>query len=71
MVNKLCTILRYNADFHFNNKTLGMRMMQNIENNDILAREQYGSSLLSKKLVFDILRQTKLTSGICSWDLIG
>ena len=38
-VEGLRTILLYEADFNFNNKILGLRMMQNAEREGILARE--------------------------------
>ena len=76
-VGRLRTILLYEADFNFNNKILGMRMMQEAEKNKVLAREQYGSRkkktaiecALNKRLTFDILRQIKVPAGICSCDL--
>ena len=51
--------------------------MQEAESNQALAREQYGSRkkktaiecALNKRLTFDILRQMKLSAGICSCDL--
>ena len=51
--------------------------MQNAEACDLLALEQYGSRkkktaiecALNKRLIFDILRQTKRPAGICSCDL--
>ena len=51
--------------------------MYHAEKNWLLAREQYGSRknktaiecALNKRLIFDILRQTKLPAGICSCDL--
>ena len=52
-------------------------MMHNAEQYDLLALEQYGSRkhktaiecALNKRLIFDILRQTKKPAGICSCDL--
>ena len=71
-VDRLRTFLLYEADFNFNNKILGRRMMQNAESEDLLALEQYGSRkkkkaiecTLNKRLIFDILRQTKRPAGI-------
>ena len=76
-MDRLRTILLYEADFNFNNKVLGRRMMHNAEQYDLLALEQYGSRkhktaiecALNKRLIFDILRQTKKPAGICSCDL--
>ena len=67
----------YEADFNFNNKILGRKMMQNAEAHDLLALEQYGSRkkktaiecALNKRLIFYIFRQTKRPAGICSCDL--
>jgi len=52
-------------------------MIYNAESHKILALEQYGSRKnrtaieceLNKRLIFDILRQTKKPAGICSCDL--
>ena len=76
-IKRLRTILLYEADFNFNNKLLGRRMMQAAEDNGVIAREQYGSRkkmsaldcALNKCLMFDILRQLKRAGGICSCDL--
>ena len=76
-INRLRTILLYEADYNFNNKILGRRMMKRAEQYGILAPEQYGSRksrtaiecALNKRLMFDILRQTKRPGGICSCDL--
>ena len=42
-VDKLRTILLYEADFNMNNKYLGKEMMKTAEQRKILAPEQYGS----------------------------
>ena len=76
-INRLRTILLYEADYNYNNKVLGRRMMHHAEAHNILAPEQYGSRknitaivcALNKRLMFDILRQTKTPAGICSCDL--
>ena len=76
-INRLRTILLYEADYNFNNKILGRRMMFDAESNNVIAPEQYGSRknrtaiecALNKRLIFDILRQTKKPAGICSCDL--
>ena len=76
-IKRLRTILLYEADFNFNNKILAKRMMHIAEDENILAPEQYGSRnkmsaiecALNKRLMFDILRQTKKPAGICSCDL--
>ena len=61
------------------NKQVGRRMMQYGETHGVLAPEQYGSRknrtaiecALNKRLLFDIMRQTKTAAGICSCDLKG
>ena len=76
-INRLKTILLYEADFNFNNKTLAKRMMKTVEKVGVIAPEQYGSRnkmnaiecALNKRLMFDILRQTKRSARICSCDL--
>ena len=76
-VDKLRTILLYEADFNLNNKYIGRDMMFKAEKAKILAKEQYGSRkkkaaithALNKRLTFDILRQQRKKGGICSCDL--
>ena len=76
-VDKLRTILLYEADYNLMNKHVGRDMMSKAENALILAKEQYGSRkrkaaithALNKRLTFDILRQQKKGGGICSCDL--
>ena len=66
-MEKLRTILLYEADFNMNNGFIGRKIMNNAEKNDVLAKEQYGSrkshsaqvQALNKRLVFDVLRQSK------------
>ena len=76
-VDRLRTILLYEADFNFNNSMLGKNMMRSGEKLGTLAREQYGSRkqmtaiecALNKRLLFDIARHTKRPLGVCSCDL--
>ena len=42
-INRLRTILLYEADFNFNNKTLAKRMMKATEKEGVIVSEQYGS----------------------------
>ena len=66
-VDKLRTILLYEADFNQNNKQAGRDFMYNGEQHKTIAKEQYGSRKglsandhsLNKRLTFDILRQKK------------
>ena len=77
IVEKLRTILLYEADFNLMNKHVGRHMMSIAEKALILAKEQYGSRkkksaithALNKRLTFDILRQQRKGGGICSCDL--
>ena len=65
------------ADFNLNNKYIGRDMLCKAEKALLLANEQYGSRkrktailhALNKRLTFDILRQQKKGSAICSSDL--
>ena len=75
-VEKLRTILLYEADFNAMNKILGREMLSNGEENGTIANEQYGSrknktainQCLNKKLTFDLWRQNKCTGAILSND---
>ena len=61
-VDKLRTILLYEADFNMNKKYLGKDMMQKAEKCKVLSREQYGGRqkeaailhALNKRLTFDL-----------------
>ena len=76
-VDKLRTILLYEADFNMMNKFIGKKMMQYAENYELIAPVQYGgrkrksanTHALNKRLIFDILRQKRQSSAICSCDL--
>ena len=76
-VDNLCKILLYEADFNHNYKFLGKLMMIRAEARGVIAKEQYRSRkqmtaiqcALNKRLVFDILRQTKKPAVICSCHL--
>ena len=75
-VEKLRTILLYEADFNANNKLLGRSLMTNAETLSQLAPEQYGSckSLsaidhsLNKRLTYDLLRQKHIPGVLCAND---
>ena len=76
-VDKLRTILLYEADFNQNNKLMAKTMMRQAETHQLLAPEQYGSrkfhnaqdQSLNKCLTFDILRQTRTRAGMAGVDL--
>ena len=76
LVNKLRTITLLKADFNFNNKLLGHATIKHAEKNNLLAKEQYGSRpgkqaidhAVHKALTFDIIRQYRIPSALCSND---
>ena len=76
-VNRFRTILLHEADLNFKNEILGMRMIHQDEADKILAIEEYGSRktktaiecALNKRIIFDIMWQTKKSAGIYSYDL--
>ena len=75
-VEKLRTILLYEADFNALNKILGKAMLENGERCGSIACEQYGSrknksatiQCLNKRLTFDLWRQNKTPGAILSND---
>ena len=75
-VEKLRTILLYEADFNQTNKWLGRQAMWYAERDNLLAWEQYGSrkkksaidQLLNKRLTFDLLRQHRKDGAMVSND---
>ena len=75
-VDKLRTIVLFEADFNYMNKFIGREMMRAAERNGTMADEQYGSrtgrkaidQAVNKRLFFDILRQRKIDGAICSND---
>ena len=75
-VDKLRAILLYEADFNQNNKKIGREMMYTAEDLQAIAPEQFGSRSgltsidhsLNKRLTYDIIRQKKRPSAVCSND---
>ena len=75
-VDKLRTVLLFEADFNMNNKILQQRTMRQGEELEILAPEQGGSRnnfraiyvALDKKLSIDLCRQKKIPGAVCSND---
>ena len=75
-VHSLRSIVLTEADFNFNNKLLGKRAIQQAEDLNDIAPEQYGSrkhksaidQALHKRLSYDIMRQTKTAGLLCSND---
>ena len=75
-IDKLRTIVLYEADFNHNNKFLGHRMMQHTVPNDRISKEQYSipgrksiDHALNRRLVFDISRYQKSSLAMTSCDL--
>ena len=75
-VQSLRSIVLTEADFNFNNKILGRCAIQQAEDLNNIAPEQYGSrknkssidQALHKRLSHDIMRQMKKTGLLCSND---
>jgi len=67
-VEKLCIIMLFEVDFNSNNKWLGCALMAQVENNQALAEEQYGSrkgkaagiQCLNKRLFYDYIRAMRI-----------
>ena len=76
-VDKLRTIVLFEADFNFINKAVSRKLAHQAEDKNSLAPEQYGSRknhraiehVLNKKLCMDILRQNKIPGIISPTDL--
>ena len=76
LVTKLRTITLLEADFNFNNKVLGRATINHAEKNNLIAKEQYGSRpgkqaidhAVHKALTYDIIRQYRVPSALCSND---
>ena len=74
LVTKLRTIVLTEADFNFNNKKLGRESLMHAEQNNLIAKEQYGSRrgkraiehALNKRLLYDIIRQNRRPGALCS-----
>ena len=76
LLNKLRTIVLYEADFNHENKRLGRIAMQKALKLGKIANEQFSrpgrsaqDNALSKRLLFDYYRTVKKPFGICSCDL--
>jgi hypothetical protein len=75
-VNKLRTIVLFEADYNHNNGHLARSMMHHAVDNHLLAKEQYSTpgkkcidQVLNRVLLFDITRYQKSTLAITSCDL--
>ena len=77
-LDKLRTIVLYEADFNFQNKQLGRSAMRQALQYSQIADEQYSrpgrgaiEHVLNRQLVFDNMRYRKQTYSMCSCDLKG
>ena len=76
LVDQMRTIVLTEADFNFNNKILGRLTLQKAETAKAIPKEQYGSRkghsaidhAINKRLLYDILRQTRRPGALCSND---
>jgi hypothetical protein len=75
-LEKLRTLVLYEADFNFFNKCIGRQMMDNAMDNDCMASEQYAKpkssaqeQCLTRRLVFDLVRYTRSALAMASSDL--
>ena len=75
-LDKLRTIVLYEADFNHENKRIGKDAMTAALNNNYIAAEQFSrpgrsaqDNALGKRLVFDHYRFLKLPFGMCACDL--
>ena len=75
-VEKLRTIVLFEADFNQNNKHLGRSMMQHCVKNNLISEEQYSipgkkcvDHALNRRLLFDITRYNKNSTAMTPCDL--
>ena len=75
-VEKLRTLVLYEADFNHNNKFLGKSMMAHMQSQLFLAKEQYSAPgkkcidhVLNRRLLFDITQYSKQSLGLTGCDL--
>ena len=75
-VEKLHTIVLFEADYNHNNKFLGRAMMQHTILSNMLAKEQYSipgkkciDHVINRRLLFDLIRYQKTSTSMASVDL--
>jgi hypothetical protein len=75
-LEKLRTLVLYEADFNHNNKFFGRKTMHHSIDNNKIAKEQYSvpgkksiDHALNRRLVFDIVRYLKISLAMTSCDL--
>ncbi len=75
-IDRLRTIVLYEADFNHNNKYFGRQMMKHTQQQNMLAKEQYSvpgrkaiDHALNRRLIFDIVRYQKSSMAMTDCDL--
>ena len=75
-IDKLRTLVLFEADFNHNNKFLGRSMMHHMVDSNALAKEQYSSPgkkcidhVVNRKLYFDLVRYQKTSAAMSGVDL--
>ena len=75
-IEKLRTIVLYEADYNFMNKRIGRQAMDNALYNGLVAEEQYAkpnsdsiTQCVNRKLIFDLVRYARSAFAMCSSDL--
>jgi hypothetical protein len=77
LIDYVRTIVLFHVNFKYLNKFVGLKMMWNAEFFGQLASEQFGSGsghraieqAWNKRLSFDLVRQKRRTSALCSNDM--
>ena len=75
-IDKLRTIVLYEADFNHNNKWFGRQLMRHTKKFKLMSKEQYSvpgkksiDHALNRRLIFDIIRYKKTSLAMTSCDL--
>ena len=75
-IEKLRTIVLYEADYNFMNKRIGRQAMDNAMYNGLIAEEQFAkpksdstTQCVNRKLIFDLVRYARASFAMCSSDL--
>jgi hypothetical protein len=75
-IERLRTIVLYEADYNFFNKCVGRQAMDNGIYNNLVAEEQYSKpnssaqdQCINRRLIFDLVRHTKQAMALASSDL--
>ena len=75
-LDKLRTLVLFEADFNHNNKFFGKQMMHHMNDNKVLAQEQYSAPskkcidhVVNRRLFFDLIRYKKTSAAMSALDL--